>query len=64
LTNPGSFTLNLEGVYAPNALVIYASTNHLDWEPIFTNPPVIGPAQFLDQAASNFPTRFYRAGEE
>ena len=58
------FSMKLDSVYAPNALVIYASTNLINWEPVFTNPPVTGPVMFVDPKATNFSKRFYRASEE
>ena len=39
-----------------------ASTNLLNWKPLFTNlVPPGGMLQFTDRLATNFPTRFYRA---
>jgi len=37
---------------------ILASTNLIDWEPVFTNT---APFMFSDSATSSFPQRFYRA---
>jgi len=57
------FLLTLGGIPVTNEVVIHVSTNLLNWSPLFTNPPVAGPLQFLDVAATNFPFRFYRAEE-
>jgi hypothetical protein len=35
----------------------------LNWQPLFTNPPVVGTLQFLDVQATNRPARFYRLEE-
>jgi hypothetical protein len=41
---------------------IMASTNLLDWQPVFTNMAgTDGTLQFTDLLATNFPQRFYRA---
>jgi len=56
--------MRVDGAFAPNALVIYASTNLTSWLPILTNPPATGSVQFLDPSATNLPVRFYRAGEQ
>jgi hypothetical protein len=45
-------------------IVIYASSNLLDWRPIFTNPPLPGSLQFIDSSATNSQVQFYRAVEE
>jgi alpha-tubulin suppressor-like RCC1 family protein len=56
------FTLN--GLSGHGPVVVYASTNLMDWLPIYTNPPVLGTLQVLDPSATNSPIRFYRALEE
>jgi hypothetical protein len=58
------FNLELDGIYATNAVVIYASTNLMDWTPIFTNPPITGSLLFLDSNALDLPFQFYRAAEQ
>jgi hypothetical protein len=45
---------------AGQTVVIQASTNLLDWAPLETNEAGLGPAWFMDPAAPNIPTRFYR----
>ncbi|MDB6111259.1 MAG: Immunoglobulin I-set domain protein [Pedosphaera sp.] len=56
--------LQLNGLSGHGAVVIYASTNLMDWDPIFTNPPLTGTLHFLDPSATNTPLRFYRAIEQ
>lgn len=58
------FGLTLAGLTGHGAIVIYASTNLLDWHAILTNPPQIGTLQYLDVGTSNWPHCFYRAGEQ
>lgn len=53
------------GVFGPDLIdpvVIYASTNLADWEPISTNLPIAGTVYFLDASATNLQRRFYRSG--
>ncbi len=49
------FNLELDGLTGNGSLVIYASTNLVDWQPIFTNPPMTGSLQFLDTNALTQP---------
>jgi hypothetical protein len=58
------FGWQLDQLSGHGNIVILVSTNLADWVPIFTNPPVTGSLLFLDPAATNQPTRFYRAVEE
>ncbi len=68
-TGPGKlyfsngFNLNLDGILTTNPVVIFGSTNLVNWLPVHTNPPTTGSIQFLDLMATNFPARFYRAKE-
>lgn len=57
------FRFRLLGLSGSRPLVIYASTNLMDWLPIFTNPPAAGPLEILDPAAPAHRQRYYRAGE-
>ncbi len=58
------FSVRIESLSGQGPLVVYASTNLVDWLPILTNPA--GPTQFdfLDPEATNQPLRFYRASEQ
>ena len=47
MTNDG-IHLHLLGASGVGPVVVFASSNLLAWEPILTNPPVIGPMQFTD----------------
>jgi len=60
----GGFGSRLDQLSGHGSIIILASTNLVDWVPIFTNPPVIGSLQFLDPAATNQNSRFYRAVEQ
>ena len=53
--------LEVDGVPGTNVVVLYASTNLINWQAVFTNLPVQGSIQFTDQAALYMPRRFYRA---
>jgi hypothetical protein len=63
MTN-GGFNLGLSGLTGHGKIVIRASCNLVNWEPILTNPPAVGSLQFLDLGATNQPSRFYRAIEQ
>lgn len=56
-------TLRLVGSSGVNQVVIYASTNLLDWQPIHTNAPSVGPIDFTDPQSLLLPQRFYRGVE-
>ena len=58
------FAVQVEGVSASNMLIIFASTDLVNWLPIFTNGSATGTVQFMDSAATNLPARFYRAMEQ
>jgi len=49
------------GAVGGQEVVVEASTNLLDWQPILTNTAGIGPCYFHDPAITNFTHRFYRA---
>lgn len=61
---PGGMQLQVDGAHGTGPVLIYASSNLMDWESIVTNPPVLGSFQFLDTKATNQPRRFYRAREQ
>ena len=54
----GAYTMEV-GIPSTLAYVILASTNLLDWQPIFTND-VPGLLNFTDYDSTNYPMRFYR----
>ena len=58
------FSLQLNGLSGHGAVVIYASSNLLNWHPLFTNPPAVGTILFMDSSATNTPQQFYRATEQ
>ena len=59
--NAQGLHLEVDGARGTNAVIIYASTNLLNWQPVFTNLPEQGSVQFTDPAAASLPCRFYRA---
>jgi alpha-tubulin suppressor-like RCC1 family protein len=46
---------------ANHGVVLVVSSNLVDWEPIFTNPPGGGLKTFIDTAGQGWSSRFYRA---
>jgi VCBS repeat-containing protein len=54
------FSLNLSAPWG-YVYVVEASTNLVDWIPIFTNATLSGSFVFTDQTATNVPSQFYRA---
>ena len=56
----GGFNLNLSEPWG-YVCVVEASTNMIDWIPIFTNAIFSGNVVFTDPTATNVPSRFYRA---
>jgi hypothetical protein len=67
-TNPlfttNGLRLQLAGVFATNSVILYASTDLVNWLPILTNSAATGAVQFLDSSATNLPLRFYRTAEQ
>jgi hypothetical protein len=57
------FQLGIDGVLTTNPVVIYGSTDLVNWLPVFTNPATTGTVQFIDTTSTNLPARFYRAQE-
>lgn len=60
----GAFSMGLGGLSGHGPVVVYASTNLVDWQAILTNPPMVGTPHLLDSGATNLQQRFYRAREE
>ncbi len=59
LTN-GNFAFSFAGQTGSSCL-IEASTNLLNWTPLFTNAPFNGTLNYIDPQTPQFPVRFYRA---
>ena len=57
----GKFTMELTNLAWQGQVVISASTNLLQWVPVYTNPSGFGTVSFTDSNAGAFPWRFYRA---
>jgi alpha-tubulin suppressor-like RCC1 family protein len=64
LMTTNGLRLQLDGVFATNSVIIYASTNLVGWLPILTNSPATGSVLFLDSSATNWLRRYYRATEQ
>ena len=58
---PGTngFQLHVTGITGVN-LVVYASSNLVNWVPIYTNTSLTGSADYVDTAAAQFPSRYYK----
>ena len=59
----GSFRVRLIGMSQTSAVVIEASTNLLDWMPLYTNTTPTTLIKYSDPVTTNHPNRFYRAME-
>jgi hypothetical protein len=57
------FRLEVDDAIGSNPVVLLASSNLINWQPILSNVPVLGTALFLDAAATNSSRRFYRASQ-
>ena len=57
---PGGFGFTLTRL-TNQTIVVEASTNLVNWQPIWTNPPPGASADFVDPEWVNHPRRFYRA---
>jgi Regulator of chromosome condensation (RCC1) repeat len=58
---PDGMHLKLNGFAPGNPVVVLASTNLINWDPIFTNYPVSPTFELVDPDASLWPQRFYNA---
>jgi hypothetical protein len=57
------FKFSVGNLSAQGPLVIYSSTNLVDWQPIWTNAPGPNAIEFIDPAVTNSGTKYYRASE-
>lgn len=57
------FLLPLKGLSGHGDIIISASKDFVNWEPILTNPPAVGSIELFDTTATTAPARFYRAVE-
>ncbi len=64
LTTNGSVQMHLTGSSGVNPVTILASSDLVKWEPVFTNPPTIGPIDFTDMPPTGLSQRYYRAIEQ
>jgi alpha-tubulin suppressor-like RCC1 family protein len=61
---PEGFKMRLRGLAEAGAVILYRSTNLVNWVPIATNPPTLGVSDFTDSEATNGTPAFYRATEQ
>jgi alpha-tubulin suppressor-like RCC1 family protein len=64
LNTNGAFQIRLTGSSGLNPVIFYTSSNLLNWQSIFTNPPTDGTIDFTDMPPTGTPQRFYRAVEQ
>ena len=57
---PGGFGFTLTSL-TNQTIVVEASTNLVNWQPIWTNTLPGASAEFVDPEWENYPNRFYRA---
>lgn len=62
LTSTG-LALTLNGLSGHGPVLVFASTNLVDWTPRMTNPPILGTLELFDSTTTNSPLQFYRALE-
>jgi hypothetical protein len=60
----GGCRLVASGLLGRGPVVIYGSTDAVNWQPIFTNPPTLGRIRYLDLPISASESRFYRVREK
>jgi hypothetical protein len=53
------FQLHVTGITGVN-FVVYASSNLVNWIPVYTNTTLTGSADFLDTAAAHLNSRYYK----
>jgi hypothetical protein len=56
----GQLFLSLSGLTGQGSVLVEASSDLLQWIPVFTNPPGFGTIQLVDPAATNYQNRYYR----
>ncbi|HWI59475.1 MAG TPA: hypothetical protein VNZ22_19765, partial [Bacillota bacterium] len=59
-----TYRLRLLGASGLGSIVIYSSTNLVDWTPAFEASPTIGPVEFNDPLSAAGSRKFYRALEK
>jgi uncharacterized repeat protein (TIGR03803 family) len=57
----GQLSIVLTNLAGQGAIVIEASTDLMNWTPIFTNPPAFGSLNFTDPDGAAYAYRYYRA---
>ena len=59
----GKVTMRLFGNSGASPTVIYASSNLVDWQAVFTNATPVNPIEFTDTPPADAAQRFYRASQ-
>jgi len=57
----GTFQIRVDNVLQPGTLVLEASTDMVDWAPVFTNTTPTNTVFYTEPVAGSAPARFYRA---
>lgn len=60
---PDGFRFRITGLEPTGRVILYGSTNLVDWQPLRTNAPASGFLDLLDAGATNRPARFYKVEE-
>ena len=60
----GGFSLQVDGLSSDGNIVLFFSTNLVDWQPVLTNPPLTGSLKMTDTGATNFAFGFYQVMEQ
>jgi alpha-tubulin suppressor-like RCC1 family protein len=60
---PDGFRFRITGLEPTGRVILYGSTNLVDWQPLQTNAPASGFLDLLDAGATNRPARFYKVEE-
>ena len=63
-TANGAFSMRLTGASGLYPVVIYATTDLVNWTPVFTNAPTTNAIYFTDTSTNAGPNRYYRAAEQ
>ncbi len=64
LTTNGAVQMQLTGSTGANPVTIFASSDLVNWEPVFTNAPTTDPIDFTDMPPTGLSQRYYRAIEQ
>ncbi|HYG24616.1 MAG TPA: immunoglobulin domain-containing protein [Verrucomicrobiae bacterium] len=60
---PGTFRMRILGLSGHGEVLVYASTNLLQWQPVHTNAAAVGTILYFDAVGTNAMQRFFRVEE-